>query len=451
MFNKEISVFATSLGCPKNRVDTEKFLRKLDLPLRLQTDIENCQLVLLNTCAFIEPATRESIRTLLELSEDRNKSSPDALFVVMGCLPARYPLEELKKEFPEIDFWVNGPQDDESIGEIGKRLGKADIRSPGNINFGVRSSAYVKIAEGCDHNCAFCAIPHFKGKYVSNTQTDIIDDASRLLNSGIKEIILVAQDLLSWGHDLRPSLSLVHLLEKLIKLDGLSWLRLLYLYPSLLSTDFLRFMADNRFPLLPYFDIPFQHSEASVLAKMGRPFQKNPRQVLENIRKSIPEAAVRTTLITGFPGESEKDFRNLCAFVEQSQFSHLGVFAYHAEEGTRAALLPDQLPFELREERRKILMDIQAPISAAWLETFRNKNMQVMVDESDFQEWPSLYKGRVWFQAPEIDGICYVSGENLQIGNLYEAEITDSAVYDLSALTVARHIPDCKSEREKHG
>lgn len=441
MLNKEISVHAISLGCPKNRVDTEKFLRKLDLPLRLRAEIDNCQLILLNTCAFIEPATRESIRNLLNLSEDRNKSSPDALLVVMGCLPARYPLEELKKEFPEIDFWAEGPEDDKNIGEIRRHLKKRAFNAQSHIDFGIRSIAYVKIAEGCNHDCAFCAIPRFKGGYVSNPMRSIVEDSRQLLRSGVREIILVAQDLLSWGHDLPDSPTFIHLLQNLLKLDGLSWLRLLYLYPSLLTSDFLRFMADHSFPLLPYLDVPFQHSEASILEKMGRPFKKDPRQVLENIRKFIPGAAIRTTLITGFPGESEKDFRNLCAFVEQSGFSHLGVFAYHAEEGTRAALLPDQVPVELRDERRKILMDIQAPISAAWLKTFRGKNMRVMVDESDFQEWPSLYKGRVWFQAPEIDGMCYISGENLQIGNLYEAEIADSAVYDLSALSVIQPMP----------
>lgn len=436
MPDKEISVHVISLGCPKNRVDTEKFLCKLDLPLRLQAEIEKCGLILLNTCAFIEPATRESIRNILELSESRNKNSPEALFVVMGCLPARYSLEELKKEFPEIDFWVQGPGDNKIIGEIRSRLERKDLKPPPNIDFGLRSNAYVKIAEGCDHACAFCAIPHFKGAYVSNKLSAIVDDVSLLLDSGVKEIILVAQDLLSWGHDLHGSPNFIQLLEKLLKLDGLNWLRLLYLYPSLLSNEFLRFMADNCFPLLPYFDLPFQHSEASILEKMGRPFRKDPRAVLENIRKFIPEAAIRTTLITGFPGESEKDFHNLCAFVEESGFSHLGVFAYHAEEGTKAASLPDQLPVEVREERRNIIMDIQAPISESWLTNFLGRNMLVMVDESDFQEWPSLYKGRVWFQAPEIDGICYISGENLQIGNLYEAEITDSAVYDLTALSV---------------
>ncbi len=436
----EITVHAVSLGCPKNRVDTEKFLKKISVPFRLGAEPEDCQLILVNTCAFIEPATRESIRTLLELSESQKKARQKPLFVAMGCLPARYSPEELKKEFPEIDFWISGSDDENVIKDISGRLKKLSSIFEKKTDFGKRSCAYVKISDGCDHRCAFCAIPYFKGKYVSNPLPVILEDTKSLLDSGVGEIILVAQDLLSWGKDLPDSPSFIHLLEKLLEDSRISWLRLLYLYPSLLNKRLIKFIAETGEPLLPYFDVPFQHSEANILRKMGRPFKNNPREIIRNIREIIPEAAIRTTLMTGFPGESEKDFDNLCKFVEESAFSHLGVFVYHAEEGTPAYSMPDQIPMKTREERKKILMDIQAPISRAWLEKFSGREMQVIVDESAFNEWPGLYKGRVWFQAPEIDGLTYISGENLEPGQLYRAEITDSSVYDLSALQINQEV-----------
>lgn len=433
----EISVHAVSLGCPKNQADTEKFLKKLSLPLRLGARADQCRLLLVNTCAFIEPATRESVRTLLDLCETRKNTATKSLFVVMGCLPARYTQEELKKEFPEIDFWLNGPDDEKTIREISLRLKSPNLNSEGRVDFGARSSVYIKISDGCNHGCAFCAIPNFKGKYVSTPLESIIAETENQLDSGVREIILVAQDLLSWGRDLPGSPSFIHLLEKLLNLGKIGWLRLLYLYPSMINADLLKFMAEAGAPLLPYFDVPFQHSEKAVLEKMGRPFKKNPRAVIDEIRKHIPDAAIRTTLMTGFPGESGKDFQNLISFVEESRFSHLGVFAYQAEEGTTASSLPGQIPMEIREERKAALMEAQAPISESWLEGFRGRRMPVLTDESAFQEWPGLYKGRVWFQAPEIDGVTYISGPNLEIGRFCDAEIIDSAVYDLSALSLA--------------
>lgn len=436
MENEPLAAHVVSLGCPKNRVDTEKFLQNLNLALRLGASVEDCQLLLVNTCAFIEPATRESIRTLLDLSASKKAAAQKCVFVVMGCLPARYPLAELQKEFPEIDVWASGPEDAFAIHKISSLFARKPS-SIQNIDFGKSGYAYVKIADGCNHQCSFCAIPHFKGIYVSNPLSVILEDVQKHLAKGVKEVILVAQDLLSWGQDLSEKHDFIRLLEQLLKLDKIVWLRLLYLYPSMLTESLLKFMADAPPALLPYFDVPFQHSEMDILAKMGRPFRQDPRQLVDKIRHFIPNAAIRTTLITGFPGESEKDFLNLCSFVEQSEFSHLGVFAYHAEEGTKAALMPDQIPMSLREERRKLLMEIQKPISAAWLDNFHGRNMVVLVDESDFQEWHGLYKGRVWFQAPEIDGLTYISGENLEIGQFYNADITDSSSYDLSALAVS--------------
>lgn len=434
MDKSTVPVHAISLGCPKNRVDTEKFLQNLEVPVRLCANLEEARLLVLNTCAFIEPATRESIRTLLELEEIIKTRPEKPLLVVMGCLPSRYPAQELAREFPEVSFWIKHPDDEKTIRKISGVLRSAAIGSVQKTDFGKRAYAYVKIAEGCNHACTFCAIPQFKGKYHSSPLESVLEDARNLLGEGVKEIILVAQDLLSWGQDLKTPATFAQLLEKLLALDGLVWLRLLYLYPALITREFLEFMTGQGLPLLPYFDVPFQHSEMKILERMGRPFRKDPRIVIDRIRQYLPEAAIRTTLITGFPGESERDFQNLCRFVEESRFAHLGVFAFHAEDGTVAAQLPDQIPMHVREDRRDILMKLQATISEDWLANFCGRQMQVLVDESASDEWPGLFRGRVWFQAPEIDGLTYISGPGLNIGQMREADITDTSVYDLSAL-----------------
>lgn len=433
---KPVPAHVISLGCPKNRVDTEKFLNSLDVPLQLGCPPEKSRLLFVNTCAFIEPAVRESLRSILELERQRLKKSGKRVLAVMGCLPERYGFAELKKEFPGVDLWIDSRQLEAGAHKLATLL--ADGKTARKTDFITSSPSYgyVKISDGCDHGCSFCAIPHFKGPFRSIAADEIIADAQRLLAKDIHELILVAQDLLSWGRDLPEKASFTSLLEKLLPLPGLRWLRMLYLYPALLDQKLLRFVASASLPLLPYLDVPFQHSEETILRSMGRPFARNPRKVIEEIRRFLPDAAIRTTLIVGYPGETDEDFKRLCEFVRESAFTHLGVFTYHAEEGTRAAALHGQIPEHVRQERKEALLEVQASISRDFLAAFLASQMDVMVDETDFEEWAGLYKGRVWFQAPEIDGLTYISGEELKIGSLVNAEIASSSDYDLSALAL---------------
>ena len=249
----------------------------------------------------------------------------------------------------------------------------------------------------------------------------------------MRELALVAQDVTAWGGESGGGKALPHLLEQLMGLDGLTWLRLLYLYPSGVTPELLRFIKETGAPLLPYLDIPLQHAHPDVLARMGRPFAGDPRRVLDRVRDILPEAAVRTTFIVGYPGESEAHFDSLCRFVEENRFRHLGVFAYQAEEGTPAAALPDQLPDEIKELRRATLMEIQAGISESLLEAEVGRRLPVLVD-APHSEWPGLHSGRVWFQAPEVDGMTYVSGPGVVPGALVECDIVENTAYDLTAL-----------------
>ncbi|MCL1890137.1 MAG: MiaB/RimO family radical SAM methylthiotransferase, partial [Desulfovibrionaceae bacterium] len=295
------------------------------------------------------------------------------------------------------------------------------------------SYAWLKICEGCGQSCAFCSIPMIRGAVRSDPEDLLADEAAALLGQGVREIILVAQDLTAWGRDLPGTPGLVRLLERLLELDGLARLRLMYLYPAGISLEFLRFVRAAGPLLLPYFDVPLQHAHPEILRRMGRPFSQSPYKIVERIRGVLPEAALRTSLIAGFPGEGEEEFQSLCAFVREARFHNLGVFSYHAEEGTEAARLPDQLPQRVKDLRRDRLMEMQAEISGEILQGYVGQSLEVLVD-SAHPEWPGLWRGRAWFQAPEADGLVYLSGENLEPGQLVRAEVTESFTYDLNAL-----------------
>ena len=305
--------------------------------------------------------------------------------------------------------------------------------APGRLLSTGPSYAWLKVGEGCRHKCAFCTIPSIRGPLRSVPAADLREEARGLLAGGVRELVLVAQDLTSWGSDFDTPQSLPHLLDELLPLDRLTWLRLLYLYPSGVTPELLRYMREAGPQLLPYFDIPLQHAHPEVLTRMGRPFANDPRRVVDRVREALPEAALRTTFIVGYPGETEEHFQALCRFVEETRFRHLGVFAYQAEEGTPAAAMPDQVPMEVREERRATLMEIQAEISERQLQEAVGQTMPVLVD-APHDEWPGLHVGRVWFQAPEVDGITYVSGLGVAPGALVQGDIVESSTYDLTAL-----------------
>lgn len=437
----ELPVWAISLGCPKNRVDTERFLGSLGVPVRLVPHVGHSRLAFINTCAFIEPASRESIREILNLAKKVKSLKNPPFLAVAGCLPGRYSETELRRELPEIDLWLS-PASFARWPQMLQEAMNLPLRSKqGRLCLSTPPYAWLKISEGCNHACNFCTIPTFRGPYVSEPADIILREAKNLLRAGIKELVLVGQDITMWGKcGMQPApqasspSNLVELVSELSDLPELEWLRLLYLYPSTIDPELLRLIGSKGKPLLPYLDIPFQHSEKEILKAMGRPFMTDPRNVIDKIRAHVPSIALRSTIIVGYPGESNKDFEELRKFVSEAHFTNLGVFEFQPEDGTVAANLPNQVPAELKNERRKILMEIQANNSRAWLAQQVGSEMDVLVDASAEEEWPGLYKGRVWFQAPEIDGITYISGENIKVGSMRRARIEGADTYDLSAL-----------------
>ncbi|MDR2893123.1 MAG: 30S ribosomal protein S12 methylthiotransferase RimO [Deltaproteobacteria bacterium] len=437
-----LKVYSISLGCPKNRVDSERLLGSLGLSIRSVKRPGSAQLIFINTCGFIEPAVRESVRVILDSIAERSTAKADKpLLVVGGCLVGRYGAADLAADLPEVDLWLPTAELADWPVKLLAALQTAGKLTDGRVTAGRLLStgpsyAWMKISEGCGQSCSFCTIPQIRGKVRSLEADFIAEEASGLLKQGVSELILVAQDLTSWGQDLKiagKKPELRDLLEKLLPLPGLKWLRLMYLYPAGLTEDLLKFLRDAGPPFIPYFDIPLQHADSGILTAMGRPFSQSPFKVVERVRKYLPEAALRTSLITGFPGETEENFATLCRFVQEARFQNLGVFAYEAEDGTPAATMQNQIPVELRTERRDRIMELQAEISAELLQGHLGQNMDILVDEPH-PEWPGLYVGRTWFQAPEVDGVTYVSGENLRPGDFVRAEISETFEYDLNAL-----------------
>ena len=454
-------IYSLSLGCPKNRVDTEHalgFLAKRGETTMVQSpDEADC--VFINTCGFIAPAVEESVRAVVEAIDDlgRMPVNKRPLLVVAGCLVGRYSKNSLSPDLPEVDLFL----DNRELGEWGRLLVEAlDNRAKGvnakaheserqevsgtgpSYMYGPRmlstgpSYAWLKISDGCRHACSFCTIPGIRGPLRSIAAEHLVEESCLLLDAGVRELILVAQDLTAWGQDLGMKHGLRSLLEKLLPLPGLDRLRLMYMYPAGITKELLVFLKEAGAPFVPYFDVPLQHAASSVLSRMGRPFAGRPQEVVERIRSVFPDAALRTSLITGFPGESEQDFAELQHFVHESRFLHLGVFAYEAEEGTAAAFMAEQIADAVKQERRESIMEVQAGISEEILSGFVGQHLDILVDAPQ-GEWPGLHIGRTWFQAPEIDGMTYVSGPGVSPGAQVRAEIVDSTEYDLTALTDA--------------
>lgn len=435
---KALAVWSLSLGCPKNRVDSERLLGSLGVPVKSVGQMGRARLVFINTCGFIAPAVRESVRAVLDAANRLARCKRKPLLAVAGCLVGRYGAEELARELPEVDLWLPTKDLANWPALLARALRlpeppKKGIGGGGRLLSTGPSYAWLKIGEGCRHKCAFCTIPSIRGGLRSEAGANLLDEARALLEGGVRELALVAQDVTAWGGETGGKKNLLYLLEKLMGLDGLTWLRLLYLYPSGVTPELLHFIREAGAPLLPYLDIPLQHAHPDVLARMGRPFAGDPRRVLDRVRHILPEAAVRTTFIVGYPGESEAHFDGLCRFVEESRFRHLGVFAYEAEEGTPAAALPDQVPDEVKRRRRATLMEIQAGISESLLAAEVGRRLPVLVD-APHPDWPGLHSGRVWFQAPEVDGMTYVSGPGVTPGALVECDIVENTAYDLTAL-----------------
>jgi ribosomal protein S12 methylthiotransferase len=440
-----------SLGCPKNLVDSEVMLGTLSREgYSITPKKEDADVIVVNTCGFIDTAKKESIDTILEMAELKANGNCKKL-VVAGCLAERY-RGEIQKEIPEIDF-VFGPD------ELGRVLEAVRLENDGNAgdaaplpNVSIDAlytstevptiprilttpsyTAYLKISEGCDHVCTFCAIPSFRGRFRSRTVDDLIAESRRLAEQGVKELVIVSQDTMAYGKDIGLTNGITMLLRELTRVEGLRWVRFLYFYPNMVSEELVRLVAEEE-RLCKYFDIPYQHASRTVLERMKRGGNRGIYEhQIESIRKLMPEAGLRTSFIVGFPGESEEDFNEVLTFMRNVQFDNVGVFLYSDEEGTGAFDLDRKVQRRIAVRRRNELMRRQAKISRNKLSGLVGRTVEILFegrsDESDL-----LLQGRMQTQAPDIDGHVLINdaGEVEPVpGGFYNVEITDSLEYDV--------------------
>jgi ribosomal protein S12 methylthiotransferase len=434
----------TSLGCAKNLVDSEMMLGSLELEgYTTVEDPAEAELLLINTCGFIRPAVEEAVDEILRLAEYKQED-PTKKLVVTGCMVQRYG-KDLQEELPEVDFFVGIDQEKE-IASLVKNW------SPGNSSLFLREPScfladssvprrlatpffrsYLKITEGCDNRCTYCMIPSIRGNLRSRSVHDLLVEANNLEQAGVKELSLIAQDLTAYGDDfadLQAGDNLVSLLNQLLAETDIPWLRLLYLYPSSVSSDLLELMAEQP-RILPYLDIPFQHVSDPVLQRMGRRYgQQELEQLVAMIRRILPNCALRTTMMVGFPGETEDDVQKLLACLQIWQLDHVGVFPYEAEQGSVAADLPEQVDSNIREERFARVMELQAEISAQRLEQYVGKKELVLV-EGLSRETELLLEGRTRYQGPDIDGCVFINDGTASPGDFVTVEITEAHTYDL--------------------
>lgn len=417
-----------TLGCAKNEVDTAQMQKQLIAAGYEIVDVDApCDAIVLNTCSFIQPAIEESIEAFLDLAAlDRARSGATKL-VVSGCMPARFG-KDLEDELTEADLFVPCAKEDSIVELLDQLLGNASEVVREGLSFESSLSEYVKISDGCSRWCAYCTIPIIRGPYHSYPSDEILADVSQKVSGGAKEIVLIAQDSGIWGLDLTPRESLASLLERLAKAFPETWFRVMYLQPAGITDELLDVMAryDN---VCSYLDIPLQHCDADILKSMNR---KGSRQEYEEmvvrLRERVPGIALRTTLMVGYPGETDEQFDDLCDFVSEAAFDYVGIFAFSAEEGTKAATLPDQIDDETKQDRLQTLRDIADSVSSAVISQRVGTTQQVLVlgAEEDGQ----LY-GRTQCQAPEVDGVTYV--EDAQIGEVFSAKIDDTLLYEMEA------------------
>jgi ribosomal protein S12 methylthiotransferase len=435
-----------TLGCAKNAADTDLLAGQLLREgMEIASDPAEADAVIVNTCAFLRASERESIDVILEMAELKRRS-PKGRLIVVGCLAQRHG-RELIDEIPEID-WVVGPgevhglaprlrgwMDHHDDGEDRVRLGGMDaVEERWDIRVVSRSvrSAYVKISEGCDRTCSFCVIPQLRGPHRSRTRESILGEVEMLARSGVREVNLVAQELTAYGTDIYGRSSLGELLHDLDAVEGLVWIRLLYTYPSTWTRDLFSCLQELS-RLCRYIDMPIQHVSPRILRLMRRPGAVQTQRLLERLRREVPGIAVRSTLITGFPGETEEEFEELLAWVRDYGFDHLGVFAFSPEEGTHAATLPGQLPATERRERRNRVMAAQREVSRARNRARVGQRVKLLIEgEHPRGGWIARHEG----QAPEVDGKTHLrdsSGRPVGVGDFIEAEVTSAGVYDLVA------------------
>lgn len=451
-----------SLGCSKNLVDTEKTIGIFkENNFEVVNNPEEAEVIVINTCGFIESAKEESIDTILEMAEYKKKRCK--YLIVMGCLVERYK-SELTKAIPEVDLWIKYSEyntlwekivnlivdDTDKTRKSNYDNDKNDIRNEQKKelkentdkynNFDAieervvstgSNFAYLKIADGCNNRCTYCAIPYIRGPQISRKMDDIIKEAQKLAKDGYKEIILIAQDTTKYGMDIYGKPRLAELLLELCKIDGIHWIRFLYAYPETIDDELIKVVKENE-KICKYFDIPIQHISDTVLKRMNRQSDgKSIRRLIQKLRK-MPDVVIRTTVMVGFPGETKEDFEELYDFLKEAKFDKLGCFSYSKEEGTPAAKIKEQIHPMTKKSRYNKIMSLQQQISKENLERQIGREVEVLVEDKSFDG--KTYIGRTYMDVPEIDGIVYLkSNNNLQSGDFVKAKIIDVSSYDLIA------------------
>lgn len=432
-----------SLGCPKNLVDSETMLGLIhEQQITITNDPADADLIIVNTCGFIESAKEESINTILQMGAYKTTGSCQYL-IITGCLGQRY-AEELLENIPEADA-VIGTECYENIAHVIRRvtngerfimlepLPKATPASTASPRILTTPDymAYLKIAEGCDNCCSYCIIPKLRGPYVSRTFEQVLSEAKALVDKGVQELIVVAQDTTRYGEDLYGKLRLPELLGELNKLEGLKWIRVMYCYPNNFTDDLIEAFASLE-KVCKYVDLPLQHASDRLLCSMNRYDTKEEVEVLlSKLRKRIPGITIRTTFIVGFPGETEADFQELKTFVEQQRFDNAGVFAYSQEDGTVAASLPEQISEQVKEERFHELMSLQAQISEELHQEMEDTILEVLIEGYD-EDNPELVFGRSYREAPNIDGSIFVENAgDVQAGEFIKVKVLQGFTYEM--------------------
>lgn len=442
-----------SLGCSKNLVDTEKTIGIFKANnYEIVNKPEEADVIVINTCGFIESAKEEAINTILEMAEYKKKKCK--YLIVMGCLVERYK-EELEKAIPEVDLWIKYSEYNSLWRKIQELLNdennpiqnkaNCDIKNKQNQNSNKyekfdqveervvstgNNYAYLKIADGCSNRCTYCAIPYIRGPQISRKMEDIIKEANKLANDGYKELILIAQDTTKYGTDIYGKPMLVELMKEISKIDKIKWIRFLYAYPETISDDLIKLVKEDN-KICKYFDIPIQHISDAVLKRMNRQSDgKSIRKLISKIREEIPDVVLRTTVMVGFPGETKEDFEELYEFLQEAKFDKLGCFAYSKEDGTPAARIKEQVYPMTKKSRYNKIMSSQKEISKQNLEKRIGQQVEVLIEDKTFDE--KTYIGRTYMDVPDIDGIAYLNtNKKLQKGDFAKAKIVDVSNYDL--------------------
>lgn len=435
-----MKILFISLGCDKNLVDSEVMLGLLaEKGYGFTDDETQADIIVVNTCCFIGDAKEESVNTILEMAEWKNKGKLKGL-IVTGCLAERY-REEILKEIPEVDAVVGTASYDRiaevieqaAAGEQKLLYGNTDrlvMTETGRILTTGGHYAHLKIAEGCDKHCTYCIIPKLRGRYRSFPMEKLVKEAQELADQGVKELILVAQETTMYGTDLYGEKKLHELLKELCRIRGIRWIRIQYCYPEEIYEELIRTIRDEP-KICHYLDLPIQHASDAVLRRMGRKTsQAALREQIDRLREAIPDICLRTTLISGFPGETQADHETLVQFVRECGFDRLGVFAYSQEEDTPAAVLPDQIPEEIKEARRDEIMELQQDIVFDKCEAMTGRVLDVMIEGKAADE--NVYVGRTYMDAPDVDGLIFVPAqEELMSGDFVRVRVTGALEYDL--------------------